>query len=89
MTSGDSKPKAAQSLEWPVERQAEPEANAEPGCSFAVERKGGPDLEKDRLEHQIHELVPGLLVEKEKRRKERTEVYAKKQVLAGVGAPAS
>jgi len=88
MTRGDSKPEAAQRLERPVEWQGEPEADPEPGASLAVQRKGRPNLEKDRLEQQIHELDPRLLVEKEERWKERPEVYANKQVLAGVGAPA-
>ena len=87
MTRGDSKPEAAERFERPIKGQAEPEANTEPGASFAVERKGGPDLEKDRLQHQVHELDPGLLRKKEERGEERTEIDANKQVLPGIGTP--
>ena len=89
MTRGDSKPEAAERFERPVERQAEPEANTEPGASFAVERKGGPDLEKDRLQHQVHELDPGLLGKKKERGEERTKIDANKQVLPGIRTPSS
>ena len=88
VTRRDSKPQATDRSQRAVEGQREAEPDAEPSASLAVECKRRPDLEEDRLQQEICELVPSLLVEEEQRRKEWAKVYAEEEVLAGVRTPA-
>jgi len=89
VTGGDAKPQAAHGGEGPIQRKAEPKADAKPGASVAVEQERWPDLEKNRLQQQVGKLVPSLLVEKEECWKEGAKVDAKEQMLARIGAPSS
>ena len=89
VTGGDAKPQAAHGGEGPIQRKAEPKADAKPGASVAVEQERWPDLEKNRLQQQVGKLVPSLLVEKEECWKEGAKVDAKEQMLAGIGAPSA